>query len=370
MIRGLRREVQREGTARHIHATRAVHREALRRADLKVTRPGRSPYGIGAAPAKIAGIAEHGIDDQRPGMIVAAKAEADLVPGYGEPPFDAGLPVSVHLVQLRLLERGRAVGSIQDRIALRVDAGARAIDPPGDAAGVGAGGDDKVVLQLALIAVEDQIHAGVDLGILDLAIRRNARAPVLRIVTDEVTHYAGLRGQPYRAGLGICPDQAHAEGVDGRGLGWLSGRRGRWRLLPLEVQDGLARSEEERVAGTAREELNRGGRLPLVGLEAQWHAHALLFGAESGRWERARVLRRKGGGAGTGLWGGLWRRRGGARPAKTEGDRNYRQRRYCPKRARLRCHRRPFACHTVVLLRRWEVHWPGLPMRLPGQYQA
>src|ERR1035441_6518479 len=161
---------------------------------------------------------------------------------------------------------------MENQIALGVHSGASAVDPPGDAAGVGAGRDDKVVLQLALIAVKDQIHAGVDLGIVDLAIGRDAGAPVLGVVADEVAHHAGLWVQSYGVGLGIGADQAHAQDVDGRGRGGLRRWGGRWRLLVLQVQDDLARSEEEGVAGTAREKLDRGGRLPLVRLETQWRS--------------------------------------------------------------------------------------------------
>jgi hypothetical protein len=319
-------EIDRVGVARHIRTARAVHRDTLRRSDLKVTGSGRKPDVIGAAPGKITGIAEHGIDNQRPGMVVAAKPEAYLVPGHGERPFDAGLLVSIHLVQHRFFEDGWAVGRTQSQIALRVDAGAGALDPPGDAAGVGAGGDDKVVLRLALVTIKDEIHAKVDLGIVDLAISRDAGAPVLRVVADEVAHHAGLPGPSYCVGLGICPDQVHAQGVDRRGFRCLPRRRGRCRLLPLQVQDDLPRSEEERLARTAREKLNRGSRLPLVRLETQWHAHELRLGTVRGQWERARVFRRKDGRSGTGLPGSGWRRlppvisrvRGGARPAKAK----------------------------------------------------
>src|ERR1035441_2442380 len=140
---------------------------------------------------------------------------------------------------------------MEKQIALGVNSGASAVDAPGDAAGVGAGGDYKVVLQLALIAVEDEIDAGVDLGILDLPKSRYAAVPVLGIVADEVAHHAGLRVQSYCVGLGIGADQAHAQGV-----GCVHCRRGRYRQRPLQVEDDLARSEEERVAGTAREKLN------------------------------------------------------------------------------------------------------------------
>src|ERR1039458_301955 len=251
-------------------------------------------------------------------MVVAAEPEAYLVAGDSERAFDVVLRVSIHLVQNWLLEAGRTVGRTENQIALRVDAGAGAVDAPGDAAGVGAGGDDKVVLQLALTTVKDQIHAGVDLGIVDLAISLDAGAPVLGVVTDEVAHYAGLRVQSYHGGLGICADQGHAQGVDGGAVGCLRRWLGRCRLLPLQVQDDLARSEEERVAGTAREELNVGCRLPLVGLETQWHAHELRLPG----------------------------RRGGAQPARTEEGRNYRERRCCPKCTRPMGSRRPMARHT------------------------
>src|ERR1035441_7155831 len=201
---------------------------------------------------------------------------------------------------------------MENQIALGVHSGASAVDAPGDAAGVGAGRDDKVVLQLALIAVEDEIHAGVDLGIVDLAVGRDAGAPVLGVVADEVAHHAGLWVQSYCVGLGIGADQAHAQGVDGGGFGCMPGRRGRWRLLPLQVQDDFARSEEEGVAGTAREKLDRGGRLPLVRLETQRHADELRVAGS--RW-RGRLLV-------------VSRGRGCARAGKTNGDGYYRERRY------------------------------------------
>ena len=92
------------------------------------------------------------------------------------------------------------------------------------------------------------------MGVVNLAIGGDAGAPVLRVVADEVAHHAGLRGQSDGVGLGVRPDQAHAQSI-----------RNRFRLLPLQVEDDLARSEEERVAGAAREKLDCGWRLPLMG---------------------------------------------------------------------------------------------------------
>ena len=43
----------------------AVHGESLRGTDLTDTRSGWRPDVVGAGPGQIAGIAEHGIDNQR-----------------------------------------------------------------------------------------------------------------------------------------------------------------------------------------------------------------------------------------------------------------------------------------------------------------
>src|ERR1039457_1283154 len=128
LIRVLCREVYRVGRARHVRAACAVHRKGLRDTDLKVTGSGRNADAIIAGPGQIAGIAEDGVDDQLLGMVVAAQPEAYLVPGHGVPPFHPRLLVSIHLVQHRLLEGGRAVGGAQNRVALRVGAGSGAVD--------------------------------------------------------------------------------------------------------------------------------------------------------------------------------------------------------------------------------------------------
>src|ERR1039458_7566603 len=121
------------------------------------------------------------------------------------------------------------------------------------------------------------------------------------------------------------------------------------RLVDGGRERGASRSED-RVASAAREKLNRGGRLPLVRLETQWHAHDLCLGAVGGRWERARVFRRKDGRSATSRRRRLplvvSRGRGGTRPGKTKGDRNDRERRDCPKRTRPARNRGPFAGHT------------------------
>src|ERR1017187_2787065 len=56
----------------------------------------------------------------------------------------------------------------------------------------------------------------------------------------------------------------------------------RSRLLPLQVQDDLARSEEERVAGTAREKLDRGGACPWLGSKLNGTAMSFALGEAAG----------------------------------------------------------------------------------------
>ncbi len=65
-------------------------------------------------------------------------------------------------------------------------------NPPGpanferDAVWVGSRRHDEVILQLPLVAVVDQVNARIDSLVLHLRVGRNIRAPLRRIVADEV----------------------------------------------------------------------------------------------------------------------------------------------------------------------------------------
>ena len=50
--------------------------------------------------------------------------------------------------------------------------------------------DDEVELELALIAVVDDVDAGVDVAIFDLRVAADTRAPQARIVADQVVREA------------------------------------------------------------------------------------------------------------------------------------------------------------------------------------
>jgi len=60
-----------------------------------------------------------------------------------------------------------------------------------DASGIGTRRNCEVVLELALVAVEDRIHPRVDLAVQHFSIGRDSRMPSFGIVADEIIHRAG-----------------------------------------------------------------------------------------------------------------------------------------------------------------------------------
>ena len=208
---------------------------------------------INPAAAQVGRIGQHRVDDERLVVVVAAQLEADAVAGHGKRAIDCDSLVAVHLIEHGLLESGGAVGRAENQIAVRVDGGLGAVDLPAYAAGIGAGGDDKVVLQLPLIAVEDQIHAGIDLRKVDPTEGLDGGVPFRRVVADKVTDYAGLRIGSGNGGIGIGAQQLHAQRVS-RGDAGLAARRLGWgsHPLPLQVENDFILGEKKRVAGATR----------------------------------------------------------------------------------------------------------------------
>ena len=143
-------------------------------------------------------------------MVVVAEPEADLVTGYFIRALDWNLLVAIRLVNNGFLETGGPIFRVQQKVSVRIEGRIGALDLPCDAAGVGAGRDNEVVLQLALVAIEDQVHAGIDLRVVYFAVCWNARAPFLRVVTDQIAHDAALRVDPHDGRVGIGAKQLHA----------------------------------------------------------------------------------------------------------------------------------------------------------------
>src|SRR5580704_12529284 len=72
-----------------------------------------------------------------------------------------------------------------------------------DSMRVGTGRDDKVVLKLALIAVVNQVDAGVNAFVLHLRVVRDIGAPLLWIVADEVVALAKQFIRASHLGCGV-----------------------------------------------------------------------------------------------------------------------------------------------------------------------
>ena len=88
-------------------------------------------------------------------------------------------------------------------------AGAAQLKP--DPAGIGAWVDDKVVFQLALAAVVNEINSRIDLFILHLGIGRKVAMPPFRIIADEVIDLAAqfFSTGYFRFRIGV--DQLHPQ---------------------------------------------------------------------------------------------------------------------------------------------------------------
>ena len=86
-----------------------------------------------------------------------------------------------------------------------------AVEGDADLAWVGAGRDDEVVFKLALGAVVDEVDAGVDTRIADLAEGGDVLVPVLRIVANVVVHLAEQRRLADHGGRGARADEPHRQ---------------------------------------------------------------------------------------------------------------------------------------------------------------
>src|SRR3981081_1877143 len=149
---------------------------------------------------------------------------------------------------------------------------------------------DEVILQLPLVAVVDQVNAGINSFVLHLRVSRNVRPPLRRIVADEVVTRAGEFVRASNLGGGVGVAQLHPQYAAGHAL------RSRWiricirvslqryrsssetrcpfrgwllRCAPAQGEYGFVSREKKRVATRARKKLHAPIGLPVIGLEAQ-----------------------------------------------------------------------------------------------------
>ncbi len=214
---------------------------------------------VGGAAAEEGGGGEGGVDDQRVIGVVGADGEAhqpvcidDVVPIDG-----VAYAVDVLVEDGRLGDDPRPAGH-DGEVALSVHAhGVGAGEAEADLGGVGARGDEEVVLELGGVAVEHHVHAGVQALVLDRAVVRDAGEPAGRVGAEKVVAGAFLEVEAVERDGGLGADHLHADGARGGGAG------------AGEGEDGLIGGQEQAVAVAPREEADLRIGLAEVLLEAQ-----------------------------------------------------------------------------------------------------
>lgn len=120
---------------------------------------------------------------------------------------------------------------------------------------IGAGADDEVVLQVAAVAVVNEVNAGIDVGVADAAIGGDVGDPGFGVGAEEVVDAAvegvdGLRGDAARA-AGEFGSEAAAG--SGKFYGGFAGRE----------------LDEEAVGGVGYE-IVAGGGLAEIPFKGEW----------------------------------------------------------------------------------------------------
>src|SRR6267143_2069011 len=144
------REVGRAGAARHIGVAESVHRDA--------------PTLITPATAKVRGVGEHRVNDQRPGLVIGGHLKRYLVRAFHHVAASdfAPHPINVLMDDGFVLTYGTA-GRVHHELALGVYLQPLdAFEVEHDPLWVRSGCDDEVILELALVAVVDNVDAGID----------------------------------------------------------------------------------------------------------------------------------------------------------------------------------------------------------------
>ena len=172
---------------------------------------------IREAAAKIGRINKQRINDQRAAAIVIGHGESYTVRAAELVGARHRLAhASDFLVDHGPVETEFPVGDIlaarndQQEIAVRGELRRRTVELPGNAAGIGARGHHKIVLELSLRAVVDEIHARIDALVLHASVGRNVGAPLLRVVANEVIALARQLPRTNHGRPRVGPHQLHA----------------------------------------------------------------------------------------------------------------------------------------------------------------
>src|SRR5579864_9418731 len=126
--------------------------------------------------------------------------------------------------------------------------------------GIGAGSDLEVVFELALVSVEDEVDAGVDIVVAHMRKLGHIIAPARRIVSQYVVALAREGTGRNRGHRGASPNEVHLQGFGGVGLG---GMKGEGRSLGTKKKGIAGSTSDETRPVIGGVEIG----LSLVGLE-------------------------------------------------------------------------------------------------------
>ena len=128
------------------------------------------------------------------------------------------LPDTVDLlIDDRLPLANRPHGHLQHEVPLSIHLEpVGALDVEDDAGGVSARAHNEVILELALIAVIEEIDARIKVRVAHLRVGRDVGAPLRGIVADEVVGLAGEFLQPRHARTRVGAGEADAQRGPGR----------------------------------------------------------------------------------------------------------------------------------------------------------
>ncbi len=200
--------------------------------------------GVVARGAEEGGGFDDGIDEKRKGGVVRGELELDGVAGKGEGGGDGGVRLGGGGAAMAKLEGG---GGDEEVAIFDLESGG-AREAHADEGGVGVGMEEEIVFEIGGGGVEDEVDAGVDVGVSDLFVVGDVRE---RLWSAEIVGTLGKE-------------------VAGDGGG--PGGSGEFHLNAMAIganEYGALRREEEGVAAAAGEEGGGGefGKLALVDFE-------------------------------------------------------------------------------------------------------
>ena len=132
------------------------------------------------------------------------------------------------LIDDRFLEFEPALADADLEVTTRTDVHAFGpLHVESDGLRVRAGRHNEVIFKVALIAVKNQVHAGIQAAVFHAGVVRNVRAPLLGVIPDDVVRLAGEFPAAFDCRVRIATLELQPQGANRpQGLPLFGPRRG------------------------------------------------------------------------------------------------------------------------------------------------